>query len=133
MKYKVSWNSPSQGIQSTTVDALGPMQAEEQVKSLYAHIKDFRMISVSPVFEKRESYETEPSWQSDSSPYDNDSDSEYDGDVSAGIAGVGIFIAGCVILVGLFTLPVGIGAMIIGGAIGWLSWKLGEWLYGKGW
>jgi hypothetical protein len=129
MKYKVAWSSPRQGIKSTTVDALGPMQAQEQVESMYAHIEGFSFISVSPVFEKKEYSEPEQSYSSESSYSESDSDD----DISVGIATVGIFAAGGFILFGLFTLPSGIGAMLLGGAIGWLSWKLGCWLSDRGW
>lgn len=131
MKYKVVWNSPRQGIRSTEVDALGIMQAQEQVESMYADIEGFRINHVAPVFEKRESYEPEPSWQSDSSSYTSSGDG--DESIGAGIAGVGLLVGGCIILWGMMTLPAGIGAMIIGGGIGWLSWKLGCWVSDRGW
>jgi hypothetical protein len=130
MKYKVVWNSPRQGIQSTTVDALGPMQAEEQVESMYAHIDGFRINHVSPVFEKKEYSEPEQSYSSESS-YSESSSS--DDDFSASIGGAGLFVAACLILFGLFTLPSGIGAMLLGGAVGWLSWKMACWLGDRGW
>lgn len=128
MKYKVDWISPRQGYRSTTVDALGPMQAEEQVESMYAHIDGFRVNCVSPIFEKEEYSEPEesytPSYESSGGSGD---------DFSATIAGVGILIGGCFILYGMFSLPSGILAMILGGGIGWLSWKLGCWLSDRGW
>jgi hypothetical protein len=130
MKFKVAWSSPRQGIQSTTVDALGIMQAQEQVESLYAHIDGFRLISTSPVFEKKEYSESQQSYSSESSYTPSSSG---DDDFSATVAGVGLFVGGCIILFGLFTLPLGIGAMIIGGGIGWLSWKLAGWLSDRGW
>ena len=130
MKYKVAWSSPRQGIQSTTVDAINTFAAQEQVESMYAHIDGFRLISTSPVFEKQKSYEPEPFHEPDSYSY-NGGDS--DDDISAGIGGAGLFVAGCLILFGLFTLPTGIGAMLLGGAIGWLSWKVACWLGDRGW
>jgi hypothetical protein len=129
MKYKVDWNSPRQGIRSTTVDALGPMQAEEQVESMYAHVDGFRINCVSPVFEKEEYSEPETSYNSDSS---SSSGGEAD-DPSVMIATVGILGGIAVALYGLFTLPVGIIAMVIGGAIGWIGWKAGCWLSDRGW
>ena len=129
MKYKVDWNSPRQGIRSTTVDALGPMQAEEQVESMYAHVDGFRINCVSPVFEKEEYSEPETSYNSDSS---SSSGGETD-DPSVMIATVGILGGIAVALYGLFTLPVGIIAMVIGGAIGWIGWKAGCWLSDRGW
>jgi hypothetical protein len=129
MKYKVDWTSPRQGIQHTTVDAISLTAAKEQVESMYAHIDGFKSFCVSPVFEKKEYSEPEESYSSESSH----SESVDGDDISVGIATVGIFSAGGFILFGLFTLPSGIGAMLLGGAIGWLSWKLGCWLSDRGW
>jgi len=131
MKYNVSWNSPSQGIQSTTVDALGPMQAQEQVESLYAHIDGFRFISASPVFEKKEYPQSEQSYSSESNC--SESSSGGDEDFSTMVGTAAFFFAGVAVLWGLITLPSGIGAMLLGGAIGWLGWKLACWLSDKGW
>lgn len=129
MKYKVDWSSPRQGIRSTTVDALGPMQAQEQVESMYAHIEGFRINCVSPVFEKQEYQEPEESYSSDSfSSGGGDAD-----DPSVMIATAGILGGIAVSLYGLFTLPAGIVAMVIGGAIGWVGWKIGCWLSDRGW
>ena len=130
MKYKVAWSSPRQGIQSTTVDALGIMQAREQVESMYAHIDGFNFISASPVFEKQKTYE---SYGQQPIKVELVESSGSDDDLSAGIGGAGLFVAACFILFGLFTLPTGIGAMLLGGAIGWLSWKLACWLGDRGW
>jgi hypothetical protein len=130
MKYKVVWNSPRQGIQSTTVDALGPMQAEEQVESMYAHIDGFRINHVTPVFEKQT---THVSYGQQPIKVELVESSGSDDDFSASIGGAGLFVAGCLILFGLFTLPSGIGAMLLGGAVGWLSWKVSCWLSDRGW
>ena len=130
MKYKVSWNSPRQGICSTTVDALGPMQAQEQVESMYAHIDGFRINHVSPVFEKKEYSEPQQSYSSE--PSYNESSSS-DDDFSVMIGGGAFALGGVIILFGLFTLPSGIGAMLLGGAIGWLGWKVSCWLSDRGW
>jgi hypothetical protein len=130
MKYKVAWSSPRQGIQSTTVDALGIMQAREQVESMYAHIEGFNFISASPVFEKKERSEPEQSYNSESSYSSSDSDGD---DFSTMVGTAAFFVAGIAILWGLFTLPSGIGAMLLGGAIGWLGWKLACWLSDRGW
>jgi hypothetical protein len=131
MKYKVSWNSPRQGIQSTTVDALGPMQAQEQVESMYAHIDGFRLISTSPVFEKKET--TSPKQSYTSTSVQSSSSSSDGDDFSTIIGAASFFIAAIAILFGLFTLPTGIGAMLVGGAIGWLGWKLACFLSDRGW
>ena len=130
MKYNVSWNSPRQGIRSTTVDALGPMQAQEQVESMYAHIDGFRINHVAPVFEKKEYSEPKQSYSSESS-YSESSSS--DDDFSVMIGGGAFALGGFIILFGLFTLPSGIGAMLLGGAIGWLGWKVSCWLSDRGW
>jgi hypothetical protein len=131
MKYKVAWSSPRQGIQSTTVDALNTFAAQEQVESMYAHIEGFRFISVSPVFEKKEQPEQQQSYSSVSS---NSSSSGGDGDdFSTIIGGAAIFAGVIVALFGLFTLPAGIIAMVLGGLIGWLGMKLAFWLSDRGW
>jgi hypothetical protein len=129
MKYKVAWNSPRQGIRSTEVDALGPMQAQEQVESMYAHVDGFRIIHTTPVFEKKEY--SEPS-QSRSSQSSDDGGIDFDS-VSEFVATAAIMAGGLVALFGLFTLPAGIIAMVIGGGLGWLGWKLGCWMQDKGW
>jgi hypothetical protein len=129
MKYKVAWSSPRQGIQSTTVDALNVFAAQEQVESLYAHIDGFKIISTSPVFEKQERSEPEQSYTPESS---SSGGGEPD-DFSTMIGGGAFALGGFIILFGLFTLPSGIGAMLIGGAIGWFGWKLACWLSDKGW
>lgn len=127
MKYKVSWSSPRQGIQTTTVEALNPFAAQEQVESMYAHIGGFSFISTSPVFEKKEPesyYDSEPSYSESGGGND---------DFSTVIGGASFLLAGCAILWGLFTLPSGIAAMVVGGAIGWIGWKVACWLSDRGW
>jgi len=128
MKYKVDWTSPRQGIQSTTVDALGPMQAEEQVNSMYAHVEGFRSFCVSPVFDKKEYSEPQQSYSSSSESSGGGSD-DFSTIVGGGAVAAGFFIA----LFGLFTLPTGIVAMVIGGAVGWIGWKVACWLSDRGW
>ena len=128
MKYKVDWTSPRQGIQSTTVDALGPMQAEEQVNSMYAHVEGFRSFCVSPVFDKTEYSEPQQSYSSSSESSGGGSD-DFSTIVGGGAVAAGFFIA----LFGLFTLPTGIVAMVIGGAVGWIGWKVACWLGDRGW
>lgn len=128
MKYKVDWSSPRQGIRSTTVDALGPMQAEEQVNSMYAHVEGFKSFCVSPVFEKEERYEPEESY---SSSYESSGGG--DDDFSVMIGGAALAAGGFIVLFGLLTLPTGIGAMIIGGVVGWVGWKVACWLSDRGW
>jgi divalent metal cation (Fe/Co/Zn/Cd) transporter len=129
MKYKVAWNSPRQGIRSTEVDALNAFAAQEQVESMYAHVDGFRIIHTTPVFEKKEYSKPEQSYSSESS---SDGGIDFDS-VSEFVATVGIMGGILVALFGLFTLPAGIIAMVIGGGIGWLGWKLGCWMQDKGW
>ena len=129
MKYKVDWSSPRQGIRSTTVDALGPMQAEEQVNSMYAHVEGFRSFCVSPVFEKEERSEPQQSYHSSSESSGGGDADDFSTMIGGGALAAGFFIA----LFGLFTLPTGIVAMIIGGAVGWIGWKVACWLSDRGW
>jgi len=130
MKYKVDWTSPRQGIQSTTVDAVGPMQAQEQVESMYAHIDGFKSFCVSPVFDKKQPSEPQQSYSSGSSNSGSGGDVD---DFSTVVGTAAFFIGGAAFLWGLFTLPSGIVAMILGGAFGWLGWKLACWLSDRGW
>ena len=126
MKYKVDWSSPRQGIRSTTVDAIGPMQAEEQVNSMYAHIEGFKAFCVSPVFDEEDYTESENSHTSESSGGDSD-------DFSTVVGGGALTLGFVIALFGLFTLPTGIVAMVIGGAVGWIGWKVACWLSDRGW
>lgn len=127
MKYKVDWSSPRQGIQSTTVEALNLTAAREQVESMYAHIDGFNVFCVSPVFEKKEYKESEETHSYESS--DSGSDDEISTIIGGGALAAGVFIA----VFGLFTLPTGIIAMVIGGAVGWIGWKVACWLSDRGW
>lgn len=129
MKYKVDWTSPTQGIRSTTVDALNMTAAREQVESMYAHIKGFNAFCVSPVFDREEQPEQQ---QSSSRSYSNSGGGGID-ELSTLIATAGFFVGGGAFLLGLFTLPSGIVAMVIGGAVGWVGWKVACWLSDRGW
>jgi len=131
MKYKVDWTSPTQGIQSTTVEALGLMQAREQVESMYAHIDGFKVFCVGPVFEKQDYSEPEQSYSSNQS-FQSESSGDSDS-FSSLVGGLAFSAGGIIAILGLFTLPVGIVAMVIGGAIGWLGWKLACWMSDRGW
>ena len=129
MKYKVDWTSPRQGIQHTTVEAISLTAAKEQVESMYAHIEGFNAYCVSPVFEKKEYSQPQQSSNSDSS---SSVGGEVD-DPSTMIASIAILGGFAMAFYGLFTLPTGIVAMIIGGAVGWVGWKLACWLSDRGW
>jgi hypothetical protein len=131
MKYKVDWSSPRQGIQSTTVDAINLTAAREQVESMYAHIEGFNAFCVSPVFEKKEYSEPQQSHSSSSSSESSGggSDDDFSTMIGGGALAAGFFI----VLFGLFTLPTGIIAMVIGGAVGWIGWKVACWLSDRGW
>lgn len=128
MKYKVDWTSPRQGIQSTTVDALNMSAAREQVESMYAHIDGFNAYCVSPVFEKQERSEPEQSYNYSSESSGGDAE-----DFSVMIGGAAVAAGFFIALFGLFTLPTGIVAMVIGGAVGWIGWKVACWLSDRGW
>jgi hypothetical protein len=128
MKFKIAWCSPTQGIQSTTVDALNSFAAREQVESMYAHIDGFSFISVSPVFENNESQSPRTS----ESSYTESSGGGIE-DFSTMIGSGAIAAGGFIILFGMFTLPTGIVAMVVGGAVGWVGWKLACWLSDRGW
>ena len=127
MKYQINWNSPLQGAQSTTIDAINTFAAREQFDSLYGNVKGINVISISPVFEREKHEEPEQSYIHESS-----SGGDVD-DPSVMIATVAIFGGAILGLYGLFTLPSGIGALILGGALGWVGWKLGCWLSDRGW
>lgn len=129
MKYKVDWTSPRQGIQHTIVDAISLTAAKEQVESMYAHIEGFKAYCVSPVFEKQEYSEPEQSYSSSSESSSGGSGDDFSTMIGGGALAAGFFIA----LFGLFTLPTGIVAMVIGGAVGWIGWKVACWLSDRGW
>jgi hypothetical protein len=131
MKYKVDWTSPTQGVRSTTVDALTLNTAREQVESMYRDLKGFKVVCISPVFEKKE-YE-EPETYSTSSQSDNRSSDPDDFNLSTIVGTAGICIGAFIALIGLFSLPSGIIALVIGGLIGWGGMQLGFWISDRGW
>ena len=130
MKYQVRWVSPKQGLQKTTVDAISPFAAREQVDSMYSHVEGYNVLSVAPVFEKKESPKVEQPYNSDE--YHNN-ESSGDDEFSVIVGTMAIFLGVGIAFLGLFFLPVGIIAMVIGGAVGWIGWKLACWLSDKGW
>ena len=86
-----------------------------------------RFISIVPVFEKQEYSEPVESYSSGSSGGGMVDD--FSTMIGGGAIAAGFFIA----LFGLFTLPTGIIAMVIGGAVGWIGWKVACWLSDRGW
>lgn len=129
MKYKIVWNSPLQGSQSTIVDAINTFAAREQFNSMYGEIKGLNVVSISPVFEKKEHLEPQQSYNYSSESSGGGSGDDFSTIIGGGAIALGFFIA----LFGLFTLPVGIIAMVIGGGVGWIGWKLACWLSDRGW
>ncbi len=131
MKYEVRWSSPTQGTRSTVVDALTLSTAQEQVESMYANIKGFNVIYVTPVFDKKEQPEVSESYSSSSS-YES-SDVDQNSSFSDVIGGASIFAGAVIFLFGLFYLPAGIIAMVVGGAVGFFGMKLAFLMSDKGW
>lgn len=131
MKYKITWMSPTQGINSTEVEALNMTAAADQVKSMYSQIDGFKVVTVSPVFEKKEYSQPQESYSSNQASQSGGSEG-FDS-FSSAVGSIAFAAGGIIALFGLFTLPVGIVAMVIGGAVGWLGWKLACWLDDRGW
>jgi hypothetical protein len=129
MKFKIAWSSPIQGIQYTTVDALNTFAAREQFESMYGNIEGLSIISIGPVFDKKEYSEPEESYNVQSESSGGESDYDFSAVIGGGSIAAGFFIA----IFGLFTLPTGIIAMVVGGAVGWVGWKLACWLSDRGW
>lgn len=127
MKYKIAWSSPTQGIQSSTVDAINTFAAKEQFESMYGQIDGLNVISISPLFEKEEYSEPEQSYSSGSSSGESSSS------FSDMIGGGAFFVGFIIVIFGMFSLPTGIVAMIVGGAVGWIGWKVACWLSDRGW
>jgi hypothetical protein len=124
MKYNVKWSAAGLSpVNIQEVEALNPDAAKDVVQSMYGSTEDFRIINVSA-----SSPDVDYSSYSSSSGVGGDAD-----DPSTIIATGGIIGGVILVLFGLFTLPVGIFAMILGGAAGWLSWKLACWVSDRGW
>jgi len=124
MKYEVKWTANNQVVESDYVESLNNSGARSQVESMRGNMPGFKVIGVYGV--------------SDSNPNSTSTnvthrESGIDDDLSATIAGISVVAGGLVALIGLFMLPVGIIAGVIGGAIGWLGWKLADWLHDRGW
>ena len=124
MKYNVKWSAAGLSpVNIQEVEALNPDAAKDVVQSMYGSTEDFRIINVSA-----SSPDVDYSSYSSSSGVGGDAD-----DPSTIIATGGIIGGVILVLFGLFTLPVGIFAMILGGAAGRLRWKLACWVSDRGW
>ena len=124
--FEVKWTANNELINTDVVESLNISGAEAQVRSKRDSIPGFRIIGVYGI--RRESFDSDsytPTTR-DNTPIAEDS-------VSAGVAGIGFVIGIGAFIVGCFMMPVGILAWIIGGLIGWCSWKLADWLNDRGW
>ena len=128
MKFEVKWTANNQGIESDYVDSLNNFGARSQVESMRGNMPGFRIIGVHGV---RETYDN----NSHSTPTtSNTQDSVFaDEELSTMVAATSVTAGGLIAIVGLFMLPVGIIAGVIGGLVGWLGWKLATWLQDRGW
>lgn len=123
MKYEVKWTANNEVIQSDYVDSLNNFGARSQVESMRGNMPGFRVIGV---YGSRETSEVNSHSSSGNQQHDND-------ELSTVVAGISVAAAGLMAIIGLFMLPVGIIVGVIGGAIGWLGWKLAGWLSDRGW
>ena len=124
MKYEVKWTANNQVVESDYVESLNNSGARSQVESMRGNMPGFKVLGV---------YGTRDSDSNSTSTNVTHRESGIDDDLSATIAGISVVAGGLVALIGLFMLPVGIIAGVIGGAIGWLGWKLADWLHDRGW
>lgn len=127
MKYEVKWTANNQVVESDYVESLNNFGAEAQVVSMRGSMPGFRVIGVYGVRESSNDNSHSTSTHSDTQIFDSDDN------LSTMVAATSVAAGGLVAIVGLFMLPVGIIAGVIGGAIGWLGWKLATWLQDRGW
>ena len=125
--FEVKWTANNELIHTDVVESLNMSGAEAQVRSKRDDIPGFRIIGVYAI-NVRESLD----WESYTPTTQNNTPIAEDS-VSAGVAGIGFVIGIGAFIVGCFMMPVGILAWIIGGLIGWSSWKLADWLNDRGW
>lgn len=124
MKFIVKWSASGLSpVNEEEVEALNPSAAESRVRAMYGGMDDFRVINVS-------GSSPDIDYSSDSSSYSGDGG---DLEIGAGIVTAGVFGGLLLVLYGMATLPIGIFTMFLGGALGFLSWKLGFWLGERGW
>jgi len=124
MKYEVKWTAHNQLIESDYVDSLNNSGAESQVRSMRGNMPGFRVIGVYGVRESSNNHSHCNSNTESSDSYD---------ELSTIVAGTSVAAGGLIAIIGLFMLPVGIIAGVIGGLIGWLGWKFATWLQDRGW
>jgi len=128
MKFEVKWTANNQGIESDYVESLNNFGAEAQVVSMRGNMPGFRVIGVYGVRES--SNDNSHSTPTTSNTQDGIFDDE---ELSTMVAATSVTAGGLIAIVGLFMLPVGIIAGVIGGLVGWLGWKLATWLQDRGW
>lgn len=127
MNYTIRWSAPKQGTKSTEIDAINAFAAREQFNSLYSEVEGINVISVTPTFKSEELHRLQSESVTESEVGD------YDRDISFGILMFGSFGALILIAYGVFTAPGGIITMIIGGGLGFLTYKFADALATKGW
>lgn len=123
MKFEVKWTAKDQLIMSDYVESLNDSGARSQVVAMRSDIPGFSVIGTYAIRDENSTSETSSSVNSGSSDFD----------FSSNVTLIGISLGCLVSLYGLLSLPTGIVAFFIGGAIGFASWKLGCWLSDKGW
>lgn len=124
--FEVKWTANNELIHTDVVESLNISGAEAQVRSKRDGIPGFRIIGVYGIRRKSFDSDSYTPTTRDNTPIAEDS-------VSAGVAGIGFAAGFLAFIIGCFMMPVGILAWIIGGFIGWCSWKLADWLNDRGW
>lgn len=131
MKFKACWSSPVQGIQYTEIDAINAVAAKQQMESLYGNIPGFSIAYVSCVMDEKKYPENSQFTHNTISNVDED----FDDDTPLSVfVGTGFVLVGIIIaFLGLFNLPQGLIALIIGGGLGFLGMKITFWMNDRGW
>ena len=127
MKYEVKWTANNNLIQSDIVESLNGIGAQSQVESMRGSMPGFHIIGTY-------AYNEPIDYSSSNSSTSASSSEGYDMDFSANIVVLGLGVSALLFIWGLVTISsTGILAMILGGFIGWLAWKVGSWLADRGW
>jgi len=127
MKYEVKWTAHNSLIQSDIVESLNGIGAQSQVESMRGSMPGFHIIGTY-------AYNEPIDYSSSNSSTSTSSSEGYDMDFSANIVVFGLGVSALLFIWGLATISsTGILAMILGGFIGWLAWKVGSWLADRGW